>query len=114
MVTQEQFNRSKDIIKAGWPSDMIVEEEDNKLVLKCENGAYLVYRRMVLPPELQDNPVAMRMMHGKVMFQFTEKLEDSPFNNVSMEIAGRREAKGRVKEALEELAFRVQLGNVLL
>ena len=113
MVTQEQFNRSKAIIKAGWPEDRIVEEEDNKLVLKCENGAFLIYRRLVIPLELKETPAAT-MMTDKVMFQFTEKLEDSPYNNVSMEIAGKREAEGRVKEALKELAFRVQLGNVLL
>lgn len=56
----------------------------------------------------------MELMHEKVMFQFTEKLEDSPYNNVSMEIAGKRKATGRVREALEELAFRVQLGNVFI
>ena len=114
MVTQEQFNRSKEIIKAGWPNDKIVEEAENKLVLQCDNGAYLIYRRMVLSPELMDNPQVVAMMHEKVLFQFTEDLNDSPYNNVSMEIAGKREAEGRVKEALKELAMRVQLGNVLI
>jgi len=112
LVTQEQFQKSKEIIKAGWPSDRIVKEERTKLFLRCENGAYLVFTRFELPQELEGTPAAA-MFKDKIMFQFTEDLEADTFNNVSMELAGKREPKGRVKEALEELGMRIKLGSVL-
>jgi len=105
----ETFKKGKETIKAGWPSDRIIEETEDKLVLKCENGAYLVYR-FLKPSGL---PQLDELMANKVMFQFTENLADSPYENVSMEIAGKRRPEGRVKEALKELAFRVQIGKVI-
>lgn len=113
MVSEEQFNEGKKRIKNFWPEDRIISDEPNKLVLKCENGAYLIYRRLIIPPELQDNPQVMATMHEKVMIQFTEKLGASSYNNVSAEVVGKREPKGRVKEALEELATRVHIANIL-
>jgi len=68
---------------------------------------------MEVPPELQDTPLGM-MFHGKVMIQFTEDLDADSYNNVTMEVAGKREAKGRVLEALQEFSKRIQIGNVFV
>lgn len=112
MVTQEQFEESKKIIKAGWPSDKVVKEEETRLFLQCENGAYLVFTRFELPPELEGTPAAA-MFKDKIMFQFTEDLNADTFENILMELAGKREAEGRVKEAIDELGMRIKLGSVL-
>jgi len=113
MVTEQEFAKGKKVIKNFWPEDRVISEETNKLVIQCENGAFLIYKRLVIPLELMENPQLVAMMHEKVMFQFTERLEDNHYMNVSMEIAGKREPKGRVKEALEELAKRVQIATIL-
>lgn len=108
----ETFRKGKAKIRAGWAEDRIIEETQSKIVVQCENGAYLVYQRMEVPPELKGMPVAA-MFDGKVLFQFTEDLDASSYNNVTAEIAGKREAKGRVLEALKELVFRIKIGDVL-
>lgn len=105
----EKFKKGKEVIKKGWPADRIIEETDEKLVLQCDNGAYLVYR--YLPPS--GLPQLDAIMGNKVMFQFTEDLKVEYFKNVSKELAGMREPDGKVKESLKELAFRIQIGQVL-
>ncbi len=112
IMNSEKFQKSKDAIRAGWPSDRIISEEKNKIVLQCENGAFLIWRHMELPPELMDNPQTVAMFHNKVMLQFTEDLKKFPFNNVSKCIAGQEQPTGKVKEALEEFSKRVQIGAV--
>jgi len=111
-MDKETFRKGKSKIRAGWAEDRIVSEDENKIVVQCENGSYLIYRRIEIPPELE-NPIAMNMLDGKVMFQFTERLSDDTYENISMEVAGKRKAEGRVLEALKELSFRVQIGDVL-
>lgn len=106
----EQFQKGKKKIRAGWAEDRIVSEEDTNIILKCENDAYLRYTIIQMPEEMAGTP-AYEMMHGKVMFQFSEDLKT--YKNVTAEVAERRKAEGRVLEALKELAFRVQIGEVL-
>lgn len=106
----EKFQAGKEIIKAGWPSDRLIEEAEDKLVLQCENGAYLIYR-FIKPSGL---PQLDQLMANKIMFQFTEDLKASHFHNITKEFAGQCEATGKVKEVLHELAVRVQIGKVLM
>ena len=112
-VSEQAFAKGKKRIKDFWPEDRIIKEEPNKLIIQCENGAFLIYTRIVLPEECMDSPEMVAMMHEKVMLQFTEKLEDSSYNNISRELAGLREPKGRVKEALQEFAKRLQIAGIL-
>lgn len=108
----ETFRKGKAKIRAGWPEDKIISEDQNSITVQCENGAYLRYSRFEIPEELKGTPAA-KMFQGKVMIQFTEDLKAATFNNVTMEIAGKRKAKGRVLEALKEFGFRIQIGDVL-
>ncbi len=108
----ETFQKGVKTIRGFWPEDKIISGEQNKLVIQCENGAYLIYSRMELPDELKDSP-AYEMMHGKVMLQFTEDLKADSYNNISAELAGKREAKGRVLEALQEFTKRVKISSIL-
>lgn len=108
----ETFQKGAKTIKGFWPEDKIISDEPNKLVIQCENGTYLIYRRMELPDDLKDSP-AYKMMHGKVMLQFTEDLSEDTYNNISAELAGKREAKGRVFEALQEFKKRVIISSIL-
>lgn len=109
----ETFSKGKAKIRAGWASDRIISEEANKIVVQCENGAYLIYRRMEVPEELKGSPMA-KMFDGKIMIQFTEDINAETYDNVTMEIAGKREAKGRVLEALKEFGFRIKIGDVFI
>lgn len=109
----ETFRKGKAKIRAGWPEDKIISEEQNSITVQCENGAYLLYSKLEIPEELLKEMPATRTLQGKVMIQFTENLKAATFNNISMEIAGKREAKGRILEALNEFAFRVKIGDVL-
>ena len=111
-MDKETFRKGKAKIRAGWPDDRIILEDQNQITVQCENGAYLRYSRFDLPDELKESP-AYNMLHGKVMIQFTEDLEAETFNNVTMEAVGKREAKGRVLESLKEFCFRIQIGDVL-
>lgn len=111
-MDEETFRKGKAKIRACWPQDRIIMEDKNHIVVQCENEAYLRYTRLELPDELEGSP-AYQMIHGKVMFQYTEDLDAEYWENVAAEIAGKTEAKGRVREALKELAFRIQIGDIL-
>lgn len=113
-LDKEQFQRSKDVIRIAWPKDKIVLEKQDRIIVQCENGAYLKWGLMELPPELREaSPEAAKMMHGKVMLQFTENLEADTYENVSKCLFGKEESEGRLKEALQEFSKRVQIGNIL-
>jgi len=112
-VDIETFRKGKAKIRAGWPEDRIISEEQDRIIVKCENGAYLKYSRFELPEELKETPAAA-MFQGKVMIQFTEDLEAKTYENVTAEAAGIREAKGKVLEALKEFGFRIKIGDVLV
>lgn len=107
----ETFRKGKAKIRAGWPEDRIISEDPNKIIVQCENGAYLKYARFDLPEELKGTPAA-KIFQGKVMIQFTEDLEAETYRNVTAEAFGKRKAEGRVLEALKEFSFRVQIGGV--
>ena len=110
-MDKETFGKGKAKIRAGWPQDKIISEDENRITLQCENGAFLRYSRFELPDELKESP-AYKMLHGKVMVQFTEDLAADTYENVTMELTGKREATGRVQEALKEFLFRIQIGDV--
>lgn len=112
-MDMETFRKGKAKIRIAWPEDRIVSEEQNRITVQCENGAYLRYSRFELPEELKETPAAA-MFQGKVMIQFTEDLKAETYDNVTAEIAGKREAKGRVLEALKEFSFRIRIGDVLV
>ena len=112
-MDRETFRRGKAKIRAGWAEDRVISEDQDKIVVQCENGAYLIYRRMEVPSELKGTPMG-EMFDGKVMFQYTEDLNQETYENVTSELAGKREAKGRVLEALKELLFRIKIGDIFV
>jgi len=112
-MNKETFREGKAKIRAAWPEDRIIREEQDRIIVQCKNGAYLKYARFEIPPELKDTP-AGKMFDGKVMIQFTEDLEAETYENVTAEAFGKRKAEGRVLEALKEFSFRVQIGAALV
>jgi len=106
-----KFKKNKEIIKAGWPVDHVIEEREDKLVLQCDNGTFIIYR-FIKP---QGIPEMDTMMANKVMFQFTEDLKAPQYYNASAEFIGKREPRkgSKLEGALKELSMRVQVGAAL-
>ena len=112
-MDKETFAKGKAKIRAFWPEDRIIDEDQNHITVQCENGAYLRYTMLELPDELKGTP-AYAMMHGKVMIQFTEDLKADVYENVTAELAEKCKATGRVLEALKEFALRIKIGDVFV
>lgn len=105
----DDFKRGKEIIKAGWAEDRIIEETNTKIVLQCENGDYLICRFI----ESSGIPEIDIHTANKMMIQYTKDLNSRCFDNISKEAFGLREPRNeRIREVLQEFALRVKVGRL--
>lgn len=109
MVT-EQFTELVNNICSAWLPTRIMEKSPTKLVVQCENGTFLVLRFI----EPSGIPEVDSLMANRWMIQYTTKLEDSPYHNITAEAMGQRTTtNSKINEALTELATRVSIARAL-
>lgn len=113
---REKYNEIIAKVRRGWASDRItglIETDTGvRTILTCENGTFIKIALMEVP---EDAPAQMRdLMHNKLLIQWTDDLEASSYKNLARYIAkDEMPPEGSMREALQELAARVHIGNIL-
>lgn len=114
----EEFRKLMVKVKTFWPDDKIIEDinkpDEQKLIVQCENGSYVLFKLMMLSNELlEDLPqMTVDLMHEKLLIQYTDDLDRSTYQNLGRYIANKEYPSDKImKEAMKELAFRINIGD---
>lgn len=124
MMNQKKYDEIIAKVKAGWPPDRIISltstqlPSKNRLILRCANDSIIRFSLMELPKELLNDPdfpaMTRKQLHNKLLIQWTDDLDAKTYRNLGAYIYMNEIPKNEaMKEALEELSFRVQIGEHL-
>lgn len=112
-MNKQEFIESVNKIRDSFPKESLVELTENKITVSLECGGFLVFRQINIPAHLIESAPDIEKMDGQIMFQYTDDLSKSSYNNITAELFGKREPSEKIKQILHELNVRLQLGEFL-
>ena len=113
-MNQKQYEALVAKITAGWPSDRYEIIDPQKIILTCEHGGFIKVARTFVEDKADLTPEIVAMFDNKLLIQYTEDLEAGSYKNLGYYIhKGSLPENPRMVEALKELQFRIQIGDIL-
>ncbi len=106
-MNAEEYGQMKQSLIDIVPRNAVAINLPKKLILRTPNGSFVKFGHMKMDAELlKDMPqMTIDMLHNKLIIQWTDDIDAETYENVGMEILGKREwSKPRAEEALSWIA----------